>query len=313
MYGDPPARQTNMRIDSWFLRLWLLTKRRLPEILASTVKRPKWFVMFAFSRLHFVRALMGALSKPSAYQYDAKGHSVFTDTHVDDVVETLKKDGLYLGLSLSPRLVQEILDYAMNATYLGDGSKQFRFSLATKGEEEARFGRRFAVGYDLCAALNCPTVRKLKYDPKLWAIATQYLECQPLLFGVKIWWTFVVDPDAMDESKSGFYRFHFDLEDYQSLKFLFYLTNVDLSSGPHCCVRGSHRKKKLRHQFSLSREANEIEILDYYGEKKVITICEKAGFGFAEDPFCFHKGILPVNRNRAVLEILFGRTDLGSL
>jgi hypothetical protein len=36
-----------------------------------------------------------------------------------------------------------------------------------------------------------------------------------------------------------------------------------------------------------------------------LLICEKAGFGFAEDPFCFHKAITPSHGERLVLQITF--------
>ncbi|MBA3494996.1 MAG: phytanoyl-CoA dioxygenase family protein [Gammaproteobacteria bacterium] len=299
----------NIKIYSRFLRLWALAKRRVPEILVLAMKRPQWFVMFAFSRLHVVRNLVVSASRRTAYQHDEKGLSVFPHIHIDDVVETLNKDGICVGLSLPAHLLQEILDYAMSATYLGDGSPQSRFYLASKEEDEAGLGRRFTVGYDLHASLNCTAVLALARDPKVWAIAAQYLECKPLLLRAKIWWTFVGDPDAQ------LFQFHYDLEDYRSLKFLFYLTDVNSSSGPHCCIKGSHKKKKLRHQLSLNRYrgVNERELLDYYGKEKVMAICEKAGFGLVEDPFCFHKGTPPVTRSRLVLEILFSRTDYAIL
>jgi hypothetical protein len=36
-----------------------------------------------------------------------------------------------------------------------------------------------------------------------------------------------------------------------------------------------------------------------------MTICDRAGIGFAEDPFCFHKAITPQNRDRLILELKF--------
>lgn len=37
----------------------------------------------------------------------------------------------------------------------------------------------------------------------------------------------------------------------------------------------------------------------------MISICGTAGFGFIEDPFCFHKGTIPVCRDRLILEVKF--------
>jgi hypothetical protein len=86
---------------------------------------------------------------------------------------------------------------------------------------------------------------------------------------------------------------------------MFYLTDVDFSSSYHICVKGSHKKKKLREQFSLSRNRDDQYIINYYGSENAITISEPAGSGFAEDPYCFHKGTIPVNKKRLILEIKF--------
>jgi len=52
----------------------------------------------------------------------------------------------------------------------------------------------------------------------------------------------------------GMFRFHYDLEDYRFIKFMFYLTDVDLFNSPHhIYVKGSHEKKKLGYQFSILR------------------------------------------------------------
>lgn len=107
----------------------------------------------------------------------------------------------------------------------------------------------------------------------------------------------------------GNYQFHYDLDDYSCLKFMFYLRDVDAHNGPHVCVKGSHTKKKLRRQWSLVRETSDQDIMECYGHEKIVTIYEKAGVGFVEDTFCFHKGVLPVSGDRLILEIKFGLND----
>ncbi|PSO85260.1 MAG: hypothetical protein BRC41_08590, partial [Cyanobacteria bacterium QH_9_48_43] len=67
----------------------------------------------------------------------------------------------------------------------------------------------------------------------------------------------------------------------------------------------------LRHQFSLVRERNDAEIINYYGKENVETVYGKAGSGFVEDFYCFHKGTLPVYKNRLVLEVKFAMNDYG--
>ena len=104
--------------------------------------------------------------------------------------------------------------------------------------------------------------------------------------------------------------FHYDLDDYRFLKFFFYLTDVDDKSGPHICVRASHKYKKFSHILLRKRETDR-EIIDSYGEESLVTICGEAGFGFVEDPLCFHKGLTPTHKDRLLLQIEFATTDYG--
>ncbi len=93
--------------------------------------------------------------------------------------------------------------------------------------------------------------------------------------------------------------------DFRALKFFFYLTDVDESNGPHVCVLGSHRRKRLRHLFTFLIGQEDKDIIDFYGDANIRTMCEKAGHGFAEDPMCFHKGNPPTGNPRLMLEVVF--------
>ena len=132
----------------------------------------------------------------------------------------------------------------------------------------------------------------------------------PILIETRLWWTFVLE-EAVNKSLSPSlpYTFHYDLEDYRFIKFMFYLKNIDKSGGSHVCVKGSHKKKKLSDQLSLMRETSEQEIFDYYGTEKVKTICGEAGLGFVEDFYCFHRAILPISQDRLILEVKFAMNN----
>ncbi|MEM8831523.1 MAG: hypothetical protein AAGE96_19495, partial [Cyanobacteria bacterium P01_G01_bin.19] len=124
-------------------------------------------------------------------------------------------------------------------------------------------------------------------------------------------WCFVAERMMYEKNGDAQILFHYDLDDYHALKFFFFLTDVDVASGPHVCIRGSHKKKKLRHQFSWLIGRSDSEIIDYYGEENLVTICGEAGFGFAEDTFCFHRGTPPVERDRLMLQIEFAMNNYG--
>lgn len=293
-------------------KLWLKLQRRFLQYSAISLKQPQWLLMFTFSRIHLIRSLVLRFIKKPVKLDLASKTSVFSDLDVDRVVKALKNDGLHLGITIPPYLLAEILEFAQTATYFGNGDVQFPFLLADRKSQENKSSKNFRIGYNFDPAFQCMAIRKLATDPKLWEIAAKYFDSQPMLACTQLWWTFVSDAPAEGRAQ-GFYRFHYDLEDYACVKFMFYLTDVDLTGGPHVCVKGSHKKKKLSHQLSLLRERNDREIRKHYGDDRVTTIYDRAGVGFAEDPFCFHKGILPQNRDRLILEVKFTLNNYGMI
>lgn len=293
-------------------KLWLKLQRRFLQYSAISLEQPQWLLMFTFSRIHLIRSLVVRFTKKPVKLDLGNKNSVFSDLDVDRVVKALKDRGLHLGITIPSNLLPDILDFAQAATYLGNGDLQFPFLLADRKTQEIKTNRSFRIGYNFDPASQCMAIRELAADPKLWEIAARYFDSQPMLASTQIWWTFANDAPAEGRAQ-GFYRFHYDLEDYACVKFMFYLTDVDLTGGPHVCVKGSHKKKKLSHQFSLLRERNDREIREYYGDDNVTTIYDRAGVGFVEDPFCFHKGILPQNSDRLILEFKFTLNNYGMI
>jgi hypothetical protein len=121
-----------------------------------------------------------------------------------------------------------------------------------------------------------------------------------------MWWSF--PGENFDERllRLASQTLHFDINDWSSVKFFFYLTDVSADSGPHVYVRRSHRRKRLRDQFTLFAGKPISEVIDFYRAGNFVTICGPAGFGFAEDPFGFHMGKVAQKGPRLVLEIEYG-------
>lgn len=268
------------------------------------IKNPKWLLMFVFGRFIFIRSLISYFYKHPAMEKYRNKPSLF-DLNVEYVVQSLRKDGLSLGINLNKNTVKEILEFAESKKFYADGDRNLLFNISDIKNLQTSHNNNFIIGDYLDAAKLCPTINQLASDPILLEIAAKYLNTEPRFVETKLYWTFVNKADFEDRMKLGGVLFHHDPIDYHSLKFYFYLTDVDLLSGPHVCVRGSHKNKKITHQFSLLIGRDDRDIEDYYGNENVVTICEKAGFGFAEDPFCFHKAITPTHRERLVLQITF--------
>ena len=127
--------------------------------------------------------------------------------------------------------------------------------------------------------------------------------------GNRLWWTFVADGTLLDRRRFG-QMFHYDLDNYRFVKIFFYLTNVDSTSAPHVCIKGSHRKKRLSYKL-FRRGYYDKELADYYGSDKLLELYGEAGFGFAQDTSCFHKGTTSNSRERVFLFLQFAVNDSG--
>jgi hypothetical protein len=43
----------------------------------------------------------------------------------------------------------------------------------------------------------------------------------------------------------------------------------------------------------------------YYGAGRAVIVRGPAGFGFFEDPYCFHKALVPTTHDRLMLQIRY--------
>ena len=182
-------------------KLFLKLQRRLFYYLNLAIKKPDYILMFCFSRIHTIRYFVQLIFKEKTIiKYE--GNSVFEDIEVSHIVDTLKKEGIYLGLNLPEYLWKEIIDCSKHITYLGNANLQFSFHLE-KPKEEKKHGTDFITGYNFDISSICPAVKKLENDPKLWSIATKYFEKKPTNVISKIWWTF--PQKEVEERARGFF------------------------------------------------------------------------------------------------------------
>lgn len=282
---------------------------------------PRWVVMFVLGRIVGLRRALRALralhspSNPGSSQ-----SAIFDPVSVADVVTSLEQDGLCVGPQLPAPIVAELIEFAQRTTCYGNISREQAFLPRDHRGAETRYGTAILVGHYLEKIENCPVIRDIQNDPLLQEIAGRYLKSKPIIISSRMWWSFPSDRAAEQILRLASQNMlHFDMNDWSSVKFYFYLTAVDKHSGPHVYIRGSHRTKRLRDQFTLFVGKSNAEILGFYGQQKVATICGPAGFGFVQDPFGFHMGTVVHKCPRLVLEIEFGvspptrRRYLGSL
>lgn len=283
-------------------------------------KNPQLFLMRKFARFESVRNLYSSrylnnCSKIYKENDISSGIplSLFKDLNIDEAVSSIKTNSYYAGINLPQNIIQEILEYANSSTLYGNRDPKLNFYYSDKEKIEAKLNQQLILG-SYYNAKNCSAIRMLESDPGLLAISAKFLGATPRHIATELWWSFPV-ASTWQEQLQVAQVFHYDMDDYLFLKFFFYLTEVDLASGPHVCIRGSHKNKKWSHQILGMRCASkdDQEIADYYGIQNLVTITGPAGLGFVEDAYCFHKGVPPTDKARLMLQIEFAINDYGNL
>jgi hypothetical protein len=125
---------------------------------------------------------------------------------------------------------------------------------------------------------------------------------KPVLLGSRAWWSYPPPPSSAAARQPHLFGFHYDIDDYKFIKLFIYLTDVDLASGPHVAISGTHRSKSLFEK--VNRRISDEVANDRYKES-IRVITGRAGTAFLEDTFCYHKGMSPQKR-RLIMELEFG-------
>lgn len=149
--------------------------------------------------------------------------------------------------------------------------------------------------YGLDSVLNCPHVVRVMSDPRILAIAGEFLGCKPTVSSIGIRWSFCATRSRMVQT------FHRDLDDWRFLKVFVYLTDVDDTSGPHTYVRGSHKTKGRRRAGAYPLE----DLQRTYGPDAILRVVGNAGTSFVADTYGIHRGEIPVSSPRLILQIQY--------
>ena len=277
------------------------------------LKNPGWFLMYVLARLNTTRSIAIFLQKVFRSQSQQLNDlsqenkaSLFPKLEVEQVVSSLETDGFALGINLPQNTVQEILDFVSHIEFRPEHDAPLNDN-STEAEKEVEYKKDYSRARYPDDFLLCRAIQKLLNDPKILEIAAKYLGSEPKHVGSRLWWTFA-GSRPYDLRHAG-QTFHYDIDDYCSLRLFFYLTDVDENSSPHVIARGSHNKKKFSDRVALSRQRTDEHIINYYGNENVVTIYGKAGTGFAEEPLVFHRGTSPKEQDRLILLIQFAMND----
>ena len=288
---------------------------KLAYTLTNMLTRPKYFLAFALARFRFVRQIYALASKfltPSEPAIAFTEESLFTELDTTNATKILQQDGVFLGANLPQNFLDDLMLYLSHQDCYAGGRNDLGFKISQKQQLDQVFQQPFYVARYFNISSGCPQIQQLANDPKLREIATNYIGKQAKYTGASLFWTFPIEGKSCDADQQQFRYFHYDIDDFAGLRFCFYLTDVTLEDGPHICIQGSHIKKSILHVLNyVSRIQTKEELSRLYASEKFLTIIGKAGLGFMEDTFCFHKGNPPRNKPRLFLQLHFAANNYG--
>ncbi len=256
---------------------------------------PNFFFMKYLGRFLWVRSLAYHFAPQSSYQIDTSStikifeNRISLDHDINDAVREVRENGYYTGLRLTPQHIDEILKFAFSNPCYGDRKQSDQLLLPNMDAVKKQNFYRVA-SYGLTQE-NCKAVQEIKHDANVLALAKGYLGREPVYTHSDLLWSFPGEMDR-DQKIAAAQVFHCDINDYRSIKFFFYLTDVEESDGSHSYIEGTHRKRSLIDQLLGQRIASKADekLLAAYDPKKVRTLSGAAGLGFAGDPYCIHRG-----------------------
>lgn len=205
-----------------------------------------------------------------------------------DALMALRRDGL-TGLPAIPTVtINALLARLEDEAVIAPNGKALSL-------EDARRGAVLAA-YPMATILACPEVFDAANDPLVLEIVGNYLGCRPTISSLGIRWSF-----ARETGLAVTQSFHRDRDDWRSVKYFIYLTDVEADTGPHVYVKGSHRTRcGVR-----AKPYGEEEVASRYGEAAVTPVTGHRGTAFLADTFGIHKGASPKRAGRLILQIQY--------
>jgi hypothetical protein len=209
----------------------------------------------------------------------------------EETLAALQAEGhTLLGPLLTPAQVAEVHRYLADKPVAPHGR-----SLPTFPAQQPPSGLRMAE-YRLADILACPHLLALANSAPLLRLAAQYIGCKPTISAIGLRWSY---PQA--GNGEGLQGFHRDCDDWRFIKVFVYLTDVDDAAGPHVYVSGSHQE----HCGVRLQPYRDEEVAGRYGVQRISRVTGPAGTGFAVDTRGIHKGQVPTEAPRLLLQIQY--------
>lgn len=235
------------------------------------------------------------------------------ESELHHITETLHQDGYYIfEQRLSEELIQELIQVTKTTPALLRKMDQQSGEMKVK-REIYNPSQVQAVRYDYESneLLKSKVVQKLISDLSVQAVAKSYLNANPIMDIVTMWWH--TDFQKTPDSNAAQY-YHFDMDRIKWLKFFFYLTDVNTDTGPHCFIRGTHQAQNIPQEILNQGyvRITDDQIQKHFRPEDIKEFSGPRGTIIAEDTSGLHKGKHVHSGHRLIFQLEFAVSMFGS-
>jgi hypothetical protein len=257
-----------------------------------------------------ISAMVSAVRRPYSLSNSGGVLGDLSSEDVDAIGADLRLRGYHVFKErLSDDLCDKLLEFATTAPCIRrqmDGETGDDIIVPCYPRE-----RPDAIRYEFSEQdlINNILVQKLMADRSIIAVAQNYLQAQPIVDVVTMWW----NAASARPDKQAAQFWHFDMDRIKWLKFFVYLTDVGSENGPHSFVEGSHRTGGISPKLlekGYSRLADE-EVNGSYPAEKFVEFTAPRGTILAEDTRGLHKGKHVTKGDRLMFQMQFSNSLFG--
>lgn len=227
-----------------------------------------------------------------------------TGAAAEEAAADLAAAGIHRGYRLDPSAMAEIRDFAhaTPCSHAGGTGERFLFEELRDGRTPA--GMPVALA-DVDLSSPSPVIEALALDALLVETAALYLGYPPTSVIPRLFWSPAVRlSDDLRRRDAQTIDFHYDIDPSRTLYAFFYLTPTDRGSGAHVVLPGTHRDKPMAIVLGSTFQSDE-RLRQLYPEARPLLVEGGPGFGFVEDPACFHRALPPRTADRLCLQLRY--------
>ena len=149
--------------------------------------------------------------------------------------------------------------------------------------------------------LRCPHMLELITNDKVINLASSFLGSPATLTNLLPMWSF----KSHHDEPINMQLFHRDAEDYKFIKIFIFLSDVQKGNGEQVYIKGTSNMKNLPIElYKIERYPNQL-INRHLDLKKHLALTGSAGFSWAANPYGIHRGTVPSDTHRLLLQLQF--------